>query len=130
MLPPVSLKQIEKFLHFSFKTVKTFFQFETPTPRAKTVGRKPNSGVVRTCESRGGRPGNGQAWNWLVDYNFNSSGSFVVTDCSNSLGTRTEQPFNMRRISEMGLQSQEYDKHLLLLVIVPSPSRHCTGCEI
>ena len=53
----------------------------------------------------------------LSIYNFNSSGSFV-TDCSNFLATRTEQLFNMCRIAEIGLQSPEYDKHFLVLVIV------------
>ena len=49
-------------------------------------------------------------------YNFNSFGSFV-TDCNNFLATRTEQPFNVRRIAEIGLQSPEYDKHFLVLVV-------------
>ena len=50
-------------------------------------------------------------------YNFNSSGSFV-TDYSNFLAARTEQPFNLRRIAEISLQSSEYDKHFLVLIIV------------
>ena len=42
-----------------------------------------------------------------------------MTDCSNFLATSAEQPFNMRRIAEIGLQSPEYGKHFLVLVIVP-----------
>ena len=41
-----------------------------------------------------------------------------MTDCSNFLATRTEQPFNMRRMPEIGLWSPDYDKHFLVLVIV------------
>ena len=47
----------------------------------------------------------------------NSSGSFV-TDCSDFLAAKTEKPFNMRRIAEIGLQSPEDDKHLLVIVVV------------
>ena len=53
----------------------------------------------------------------LSIFNFNSSGSFV-TVCSDFLATRTEQPFNMRRIAEMGLHCPEYDEHFLVLVVV------------
>ena len=41
-----------------------------------------------------------------------------MTYCSSSLATRTEQSFNMRRSAEVGLQSPEYDKNFLVLVIV------------
>ena len=64
-LPPVSLKQIEKFLHFSFKTVGNFSNSKPRYPREKNVGRKPDpwgSGKVRIPRGRPGR-GDGQAWN-------------------------------------------------------------------
>ena len=59
-LPPVSLNQIEKFLHISFRTVEHFSDSK-PDPQK---GENWTLGAVRT--SPGGRPGggeDGQAWN-------------------------------------------------------------------
>ena len=46
------------------------------------------------------KPGN--QLNFRLDPPLNSSGSFV-TDCSNFLATRTEQPFSMHKITEIVL---------------------------
>ena len=54
-LPPVSLKQIEKFLHFSFKTVEIFSYSKPRAPGQRKLGESPTPGAVRTCESPGGR---------------------------------------------------------------------------
>ena len=63
-LPPVSLKQIEKFLHFSFKTVENLSD-SLPRPSgkeswAKTPPPTPGSGNARIPW---GRQGDGEAWN-------------------------------------------------------------------
>ena len=41
-LPLVSLKQFEKFLHISLKTVENFSDSKPQPPWAKKVGRKPD----------------------------------------------------------------------------------------
>ena len=64
-LLPVSLKQIQKFLHFYFKTRK-FHWFKTLTPWAKLVGQL---GVNQGVDD--------QAWNWLIDvHNINKTLKF------------------------------------------------------
>ena len=58
-MPPVSLTQIEKFLHFSFKTVENFSNSKPRPPGQRKLGETPpGSGNVGIP---GGRPGDGQA---------------------------------------------------------------------
>ena len=56
-LPPVSLKQIEKFLHFSFKTVEHFSNSKPRPPGQRKLGENPALRAVRTCESPRVAPG-------------------------------------------------------------------------
>ena len=58
-LPPVFLKQIEKFMHFSFETVENFSNSKPPFPGQRKLGKNPNPQAVRTCESEGGGGGGG-----------------------------------------------------------------------
>ena len=62
-LPLVSLKQIEKLLHFSFKAVEHFSDSK-PQPLDKESWAKTREkvGIPRSCWGRG----DGQAWNWLI----------------------------------------------------------------
>ena len=48
---PVSLKQIEKFLQFSFKTVGNFSSSKLDPLGQRKLGENPTPGAVRTCES-------------------------------------------------------------------------------
>ena len=52
-LPPVSLKQIEKFLHFSIKTVGNFSNSKPRPPGQRNLGENRTPGAVRTCRSQG-----------------------------------------------------------------------------
>ena len=52
-LSSVSLKQIEKFLHFSFKSVENFSNSKSRPPQAKKAGRKLDPSGSETCESLG-----------------------------------------------------------------------------
>ena len=62
-LPLVSLKQIEKFLQFSFKTVENFSNSK-PQHGERKLGENSTPRAVRTCDSPGGRPeGGGEARN-------------------------------------------------------------------
>ena len=67
-LPPISLKQIEKFLHFSFRTMENFSNSKSrPSRLAKT---RPSEQWER-ANPRGRPRGDGQDWNWLI-HNRNS----------------------------------------------------------
>ena len=65
-LPPVSLKQIEKFLHFSFKYVGNFSNSKHRPAGQRKLGENPTPGAMRACESPGVAWGFNQAWNWLM----------------------------------------------------------------
>ena len=62
------LEQIEKFLHFSFKTEENF-SYSIPRTRGKEswVKTRP-SGQQGRANPRGSSAGDGQAWNWLIHY--------------------------------------------------------------
>ena len=59
----VSSKQIEKFLRFSFKTVKISL-IQNPDPRANKVGRKPDPPGSENMRFPGARSGGGE-WSGL-----------------------------------------------------------------
>ena len=60
-LPPVSLKQIEKFLQYCRK----FLLFKIPDSRAKKVGRKPTPSGSENVRIPGGRPEGVGGWSGL-----------------------------------------------------------------
>ena len=65
-LPLVSLKQVEKFLYFSFKTVENFSNSKSLPPRKDSWAKTRPLGS-ESMRILGGRPGeDGQAWNWLM----------------------------------------------------------------
>ena len=82
-LLPVSLKQIEKLLHFSFKTVRNFSNSKPRPPGQRKLGENPTPRAVRTCESTGVARGDGQAWNWLTHKLAFREGSHIGL-CTNS----------------------------------------------
>ena len=61
--PLVSFKQIEKFLHFSFKTVENLSNSKPQPPGQRKLVENPTPWAVRTCESPGVAQGDGHAWN-------------------------------------------------------------------
>ena len=65
-LPPISLNQIEKFLHFSFKTVWNFSNSNPDPPGQRKLGENPTPGQWERVNPRGSPGGDGQAWNWLI----------------------------------------------------------------
>ena len=62
-VPPVSLKQIEKFLRSSFKTVENFSNSKPRPPGQRTLGENPTPRAAGMCKSPGVARGDGQAWN-------------------------------------------------------------------
>ena len=65
-LPLVSLTQVQKFLHFSFKTVENFSNSKLLLPRKDSWAKTRPLGS-ESMRILGGRLGeDGQAWNWLM----------------------------------------------------------------
>ena len=50
---PVSLKQIEKFLRSSFKTVENFSNLKPRHPGKRTLGENPTPRAAGMCKSQG-----------------------------------------------------------------------------
>ena len=63
-LPQVSLKKIEKFLHFSFRTVESFYNTKPP----RKFGENPISGSENVWILGGCQAGDGRTWNWVMNY--------------------------------------------------------------
>ena len=61
-LPPISLKQVERFLQFSFKNVENFSNSKLRPPGKESWGNF-DPRAVGTCESPWVARGDGQAWN-------------------------------------------------------------------
>ena len=125
-LPPVSLNQIEKFLHISFRTVENFSTSKPRPPGQRKLDENPTPGEVRTCESRGVAQGeDGQAWNWLIHkiykcllwpfcncehcHAFCLTSDFFVSD-RKVLGCRFKQ---VRRIQDIPFFTVSFSGHFL-----------------
>ena len=101
-LPPVSLKPIKKFLHFSFKTAENFSNSKPRPPGRRKLDENPTSKAARTCESRGS-PGGGWSGLDLTDRSapyHHTSGDhqlkwqfFILSNMKKPLGTNRMNHF-------------------------------------